>query len=201
MNATTNTKFEINSNYESIKEADVFPRVLKVLMAYATKLIGDSTMRLAKNRADLAYDFSMEAIKRYLEEPDKFVPAKNPDLISYLKFYILRQLISNHKNREGQKNEVLYENYDSIGITVQNSSIDFFNIDDSIDLKDLINNIRSTLDCDIELLKVFDLRYVMDYKPAEIMNELSITSREYNNRIRRIDTIRRNILNSLELTN
>jgi|SRR5690554_366662 len=194
MKGQNKSPFRITSDYNSISDKKVLSDLIKVLMAYALKLIGDSTLRLSKNKADLAYDFAMESIKRYLENPEKFIPSRNPDLVWYLKYNILRRLIFNHKNLEGQKREVLYENHDSNGISVENAFNETFDIHNSIDLNDTLDKIRSEIANDKDLLNVFELRYTKDYKPAEIIKKLEITSREYNNRIRRVDTVKRNVV-------
>lgn len=197
MKSKGNTPFKIISNYESVREKTVFANLLKVLMAYALKLIGDSTLRLKKNKADLAYDFAMETIQKYLENPEKFDPLRNQDLVLYLKFNILRRLISNYKNLEGQKNELLYEQDDSNGITVENSFTETLDIHVSIDLNCSVERIREAIESDENLIPVFDLRYIKDYKPAEVMEELNITQGEYNNRIRRLDTVRKRIISNV----
>ncbi len=201
MNDQNKTSFTITSDYDSISENEVFSKLLKVLMAYALKLIGDSTLRLSKNKAELAYDFSMETIKRHLEDVSKFDSTRNPDLVKYLKFNILRRLISNYKTLDGQKREVLYENDDANGIKVDYSSTEVFDIHGRIDLQYTLDKIRSEVGSDIDLLAVFELRYVEDFKPAEVMEELQITSRDYNNRIRRVDTIRIRIINEIQQKN
>lgn len=201
MNDQNKTSFSITSDYDSISENEVFSKLLKVLMAYSLKLIGDSTLRLSKNKAELAYDFSMEAIRRHLEDVSKFDSTRNSDLVKYLKYNILRRLISNHKTLDGQKREVLYENHDVNGIKVDNSSDEVFDIHIRIDLQHTLDKIRSEVGSDLDLLSVFELRYVEDYKPSEVMEELQITSRDYNNRIRRVDTIRIRVINEIQQKN
>ena len=201
MNDLNKSSFSITSDYDSIRDHKVFAKLLKVLMAYSIKLIGDSTLRLTKNKADLAYDFSMEAIKRHLEDSSKFDSSRNADLVNYLKFNILRRLISNHKMLDGQKRELLYENYDSNGIKVDNSASEIFDIHSRIDLENALSKIRIEVGSDLDLLSIFELRYVEDYKPSEVMEELQISSRDYNNRIRRVDTIRNRIINEIQQKN
>ena len=201
MNDQNKSSFSITSDYDSIRDKKVFAKLLKVLMAYSIKLIGDSTLRLTKNKAELAYDFSMESIKRYLEDSSKFDSSRNADLVNFLKFNILRRLISNHKMLDGQKRELLYENDDSNGIKVDNSTTEIFDIHSRIDLEKALSKIRIEVGSDLDLLSVFELRYVEDYKPSEVMEELQISSRDYNNRIRRVDTIRNRIINEIQQKN
>lgn len=194
MKAHSSIPFSITSDYDSIRNKSVFSDLLKVLMTYAHKLIGDNTLRLVKNKADLAYDMAMEAIRKYLENPEKFDPSRNPDLVWYLKFNILRRLIYNYKELKGQQNEVLFEKDDSNGIVVSNAFISEIDFHDSIDLNNTIQLIIEELSGNPELKQLFELRYVMDYSRAEIIKELNITEGEYNNRIRRLETVRKRVV-------
>lgn len=194
MKGQNNIAFSITSDYDSIRNKEVFSDLLKVLMAYALKLIGDSTLRLSKNKSDLAYDLSMEAIKKHLENTDRFDPSRNPDLVKYLKYNILRQIISNHKELKGQKNELLYEEGDSNGIKVNSKSADEIDFHDSIDLMNYVDLIQEEIKNDKVLTDLFELRYLKDYSRSEIIEELNLSQGEYNNRIRRLDTVRKRIL-------
>ena len=186
--------FSITSDYDSINNEDVFLNLLRVLMAYSHKLIGNSTLRLSKNRNDMAYDFAMETITRHKENPAKFDPSKNPDLVKYLKLYILRQLVSNHKKLKGQENEVLFENEDSNGINVMNTFIKENDIHETIDLENTIQLIKDDISDNPLLLELFDFRYIKDYSRAETIDVLGITKGEYNNRIRRLDTVKKRVV-------
>jgi|GEM_PF-797999 len=189
MNEEENIGFSITSDYDSITTEEVFKPLLKVLMAYSHKLIGNGTLRLTKNRDELAYDFSMEAIQRYLENPDKFDPSRNSDLVKYLKFNILKRLISNFKELKGQQNECIFEDDDSIGMSVSKSFIKENDVHDLIDLENIIQQIQKELIDNPILLSLFNLRYISDYTRAEVCTELEISNGEYNNRIRRLDTV------------
>lgn len=191
--------FCITSDYNSIREKDVFSDLLKVLMAYAFKLIGDSTLRLSKNKSDLAYDLAMDAIRMHLENPDRFDPTRNPDLVKYLKYNLLRRIISNHKELKGQQNEVLYEQQDSNGIIVNGVHVEELDFHDSIDLDNCVALIHNEVKDKFELKQLFELRYIKDYSRSEIIAELNLSQGEYNNRIRRLDTIRKKIINSQQI--
>ena len=189
MKTTTSNRYSITANYDRITDPDVFRNLFKVLMAYAYRLIGDGSIRLERSRQDLAYDFTMEAIMRHLENPGKFNPERNPDLVWYLKYYILRQLVSNFKESKGQKQELAYPEHDPDGMHVMDSYIEAYDIHDHIDLEKTIEIIYGMLSNDQPLLELFKLRYLEQYSRAETISELSITSGEYNNRIRRLDTV------------
>ena len=186
--------YSITSDYEKITNPEVFPDLLSVLMAYAYKIIGIGTVRLEKSREDLAYDFAMETIKRHFENPTKFNPERNPDIVKYLKLYILRQLVSNFKGLKGQSHELAYNDDDPTGIKVMNSYIEESDIHDTIDTDQTIRDIERSISDNKPLLDIFKIRYLMDYTRAETIGELGITSGEYNNRIRRLDTVFRRIV-------
>lgn len=186
--------FSITSDYEKITSPDVFPGLLKVLMAYAHKLVGTGTLRLEKSREDLAYDFAMEAIKRHIENPNKFDSKRNPDLVKYLKFNILRRLVSNFKESKGQSHEIAYDPDDPTGIKVMKTFVEEIDVHDAIDAKQTIHDIQCSIIDDKPLLELFELRHLKEYSRAETITELGITSNEYNNRIRRLDTVFRHIV-------
>lgn len=188
--------YSITSNYDNIDWNIEFPKLLPVLMSYAFFMIGSSNLRVIKNREELSYDFSMEAIKRYIENPNKFDPSRNKDLVLYLKRNILRRLISNFKNLHSQKNEFLYELDDSIGKKVIKSFIDYNEIYDDIDYKELIKNIELELSSDKNLFDIFEYRIKKEYKRSEVCDVLNIELKDYNNRIRRLRTVIKRFINS-----
>ena len=194
MKTSNNKEFCITQNYECITSAEVFPKVLEILMAYSHKLIGNSTLRLKKGRDELAYDFAMEAIQKHLQSPDKFDPKRNPDLIKYLKFNILRQLISNFKKKSSEVLEIGYETDDAVGISVENYFLETYEIHEQIDLKNLVEKISSQLSTRLKLLEVFELRYLKDYTRKEVCETLEISFGEYANRTRRLETVIKRII-------
>lgn len=182
-------RFVLAQDYECITNEEVFPVLLKVLMAFAYKLIGSSSLRLHKNRKELAYDFSMETLRKHLDQPDKFDPSRNPDLVNYLKYNILRQLIYNFKEKKAQKLEIGYEPDDATGLKVANSFVEENDIHDLIDRKNVLQAIQLELNDNPKLLELFNLRYSEEYTRKEICEVLKISTGEYANRIRRLDTV------------
>ncbi len=96
------------------------------------------------------------------------------------------------------QNELLYEKDNSTGIKVMNSFAKNNDIHSSIDLSNIINLINKEISNTPDLLELFELRYIKDHTRAEIIQELGITASEYNNRIRRLDTVRKRFLKSYE---
>ncbi len=196
MNSAAPHSFEILSDYDCISNPDVFSGLLKVLMAFAYRLIGDDTVRLERARHELAYDFAMEAIKRHLENPGKFNSERNPDLVKYLKYYIVRQLITNYKGSKGQRQEIAKPDFNPDEVNAVNSYLDRYDIHDSIDLKQTLEDIQSVISDDPPLLELFEFRYLKEYSRGETIIQLGITQGEYNNRIRRLDTVFKRVIKS-----
>jgi len=195
MEKDENTGFRITSNYDCIREKKTFEKVLAVLMAYAHTLIGNGTLRLSKSRDELAYDFAMETIMRHLEHPENFKPERNPDLVSYLKRYILQRLVSNFKKTSAQKNELVYEQDDAVGLKVEQSFINSNDIHSLLDLQAALEQIQKHLHGKSELLELFNLRYERQYTRAEVCEELDISRNEFDNRIRRLETVLKKVRN------
>lgn len=187
-------RLEINSDYENVD----WEKVIPVLMAYAYALIGVSNQRMLRSREELSYDFAIDAITKYLIEPEKFDPSRNPDLIRYLKYNILRQLIFNSKKKAANVNEIVKdereEEYDFEEVD------DFFavefELDESIDLAMAVATIEEEISGDEELYEIFIGRYYDESKRSEICEDLNISEEEYDNRIRRLRRLSRRILDS-----
>lgn len=170
-------------------------------MAYAYVLIGASNQRMARSREELAYDFAVDSITKYLSEPEKFDPSRNPDLIKYLKYYILRQLISNAKKKAANVNEV-GQNEDE-ELEFDSESIDDlfaeeFELDEAIDVASVVMKIEHEIEEDEELYEIFIGRYYDESKRGEICKDLKISTDEYDNRIRRLRRLSRKVLDSVK---
>jgi len=186
MRVVKSGKLEIKGNYDEIE----WERVIPVLMAFAYSLLGNKKFT---NRIDqLAYDFTMEAITKYLENKEKFDPSRNPDLINYLKYNILRQLITNFENSAGvRKRIVVNKNNDEDSEHNNEYSLDQLYkedqyIENNIDEKVFVKKMLRKLDKKPELKEIFDLLYFKDSKRAEICEDLNISLSDYDNRYRRL---------------
>lgn len=189
-------RLEITADYDKVDWSKVIP----VLMAYAYVLIGDVNQKMARSREELAYDFSIDAITKYLSEPEKFDPSRNPDLIRYLKYYILRQLISNAKKKAANVNEVATEeeDYEFDSDCVDDLFTEEYELDDSIDTASVVAKIEEAIENDDELYEIFIGRYHHESKRSEICQDLKISTDEYDNRIRRLRRLSKKILDSVK---
>jgi len=178
-------KYEVKDNYDKVD----WEKVLVVLMAYAFSLLGNK--QFTNRRKQLSYDFAMDAITRYLEDKEKFNPERNPDLINYLKYYILRQLISNFKESAGERKRIVLTapknddnepgEYSLERLIGQDS-----HIENNIDLEILLERIDKKLSKKQELKDIFDLLYYKGLKRSEICKKLKIPLKEFDNRSRRM---------------
>lgn len=183
-------EFKITSDYKNVD----WEKVIKVLMAYAYVLIGDENLSMAKSRKELAYDFAMEAITRFLKQPEKFDPTRNPDLVKYLKYSYVRQFISNAKKTG-------FYRYDKSSSTPEE---DFyhtlkseFNWDEKIDVKQFVSIVEEKLTDDKDLIPIFKGRYHQDSKRSEICDDLNISLKEYDKRLKRLKRLVEKIQQSL----
>lgn len=184
-------KLEIKKDYDKVNWEEVIP----VLMAFSLSLLGEK--KFSNSKKKLAYDFTMDTILKYLENPSKFNPDRNPDLIKYLKFNILRQLIFNFKNSSGVKKRVIIDEktesvYDDGGNNYSLEELYYengLNIEKSVDLGIVLSLVEKKLNNKKELKEVFDSVYLKGSKRNEVCEDLGITLKEFDNRSRRLKRI------------
>ena len=138
---------------------------------------------------ELAYDYTMEAITTYLQNKSKFDPTRNPDLINYLKYSILRRIISNSKMSGKFKYETSSEVIEKDSYISKEILLKEYQLNDKIDTDKIIKNVEEKIADDNELLPLFKGRYHNDSKRSEICKDLNITEKEYDNRIKRLRRI------------
>jgi DNA-directed RNA polymerase specialized sigma24 family protein len=179
----------ISDNYEDVD----WEKVIHVLMAFAYKLIGDNHYLINKSKEEYAYDFTLEAVKRYLQNPSKFDPSRNPDLVLFLKYNILRQLIQNSKLSGYQSKSVDIEDKEGNNL-IEALFLDEYDSDENLDVSIIVSELRKRIEKKRELLDVFELKYYKEFSPSEICETLEISYSEYNNRMKRL----RRIFNKLK---
>lgn len=177
-------QFKIVGDYENID----WEKLLKVLISYAFVLLEDHC-EMKKSREDLAYDAAMEAISKYIEGESKFDPSKNPDLVKFLKYYHVRQIISNKKKSGRYKYESSSDDIVDSSLLSTDQFIKDYKIDEKIDVDQIVLQIEETIGNDNELLPIFKGRYYQDSKRSEICDDLNISTKEYDNRIKRLRRI------------
>ena len=174
-------RYSIVSDYESADWAKVY----KILFAFSHKLLSQQKFRYS-DRNELASDFAQEAILNYLENTEKFDPARNPDLILYLKYNILQRLISNY-SKSSDNTKVSEYSIEDLSIT--SHLIEEIPIDESIDVKDVVQRIQDDIRHDGTMSIIFDARYEENMKRAEICESFSFDTSTFDNAMKRLRRI------------
>lgn len=159
-------------------------------MAYSHQLLTQQKIRL-NDINELAYDFTMKAIMEYLDNKDNFDPSRNPDLIYYLKYNLLRRIISNYK--KSGDNRILTT--DSEMENDLYALVDDFPIHESIDVKDIVMKVQKEIQEDTVMSIIFAAKYEEDMKRGEICMEFSIDTIVYDNTMKRLRRIVQKHLN------
>jgi len=185
MKVVQSGKLKIVENYDEVE----WEKVIPVLMAFAYSLLGNK--QFTNRRNQLAYDFALEAITKYLENKEKFNPQRNPDLVNYLKYYLLRQLISNFKESAGIKRRIVLKSLKDKEKGEYEYSIDQLIgkdnfIENNVDLNILLDNANKKLKNKPEENEIFILLFYRGLKRSEICKKLNIPLKEYDNRSRRM---------------
>ena len=174
-------RFSIVTDYEN---AD-WEKVYKILFAFSHKLLSQQKFRNS-DRNELASDFAQEAILSYLENKDKFDPARNPDLILYLKYNILQRLISNY-SKSSNNTKVSECSIEDLSLSAH--LIEEIPIDESIDVSDVVKRIQDDIRNDGTMSIIFDARYEENMKRAEICEFFSIDTSTFDNAMKRLRRI------------
>lgn len=142
-------------------------------------------------------DYVYEAIARFLEEPDKFRP-EDGSFIKYLKFNLVRSLvgadIKKMENRLTSNVVQIYAEYseNEESTNAYEESIGQYTealFDDEIDFKAIMVEVEGMIAEDSLLENIYLGVKVMNLKRREVINEFGISEKDYDNGIRRLDTI------------
>lgn len=148
------------------------------------------------------HDYVSEAIERYLVHPEKFDACKG-DLLQYLKFNLVRSLISNDarcaENRTsshisaGSDKDEDSNNYANALVP----SIDEY-FDDSVDYHTIISCMETALEGDETGRDIF-LGLVSGLKRGDIILEFKMTPKQFDNGMRRLKTVQEKIAQQFNL--
>lgn len=170
--------------------------IITQLLAYAHQLMkahkwfrGDSDTSVKGMQAE---DYVQEAIARYLKDPEKYDTSKG-SLIKFLKYYILRQLVSNDsKSLENRSYSDIFQwqrnNSDDCDDFVE-TVIPFVsaNFGDDLDYFQILSDIRIALESDPICLTLFELIRERGFKRRDVIKEAKITEGEFDNAMKRLD--------------
>lgn len=147
-------------------------------------------------------DYTFEAIGRYLKNPQLYDPTKG-SLVKFLKYYIIRSLISNDL--------ISAENRTSASISIFDSDDNEENyeercqavveglFDEEIDYCDILSQIRESVSHDKLLECIFTASIDENLKRREIIEVYNISSNDYDNGMRRLKTILKNVARKFDI--
>jgi len=174
--------------------------IILQLTAFAQYLINIDKDDWSKGPTNLpkgfeAKDLAMEAIKDFLENPDKFDPSRNESLINFLKFHTVRRLVSNLKKSKENRTKASYieneKDSDEIEIFEKysgTSTLGFFElfIVEGIDVDKTIHKIEQVIKDDVEMSMVFNALVYDNSVRHEICDDLGLKPNEYDNILKRL---------------
>jgi hypothetical protein len=152
-----------------------------------------------------AHDYVIDAIEKYLKEPEKFDPTRGRSLLNYLKLHIIKQSISNDskslENRTSSNTDQFKGGEDDDENFVVSVLPHFeAHFGDEIDLKQILNKVSLEVRKDAILSKIFDGASKNVMKRREIIKEYDLSETEYDNGFKRLTTILKRIAKKFDLT-
>ena len=170
------SRFAITSDYDNVN----WKKVITVLVSFSHRLLFYQGLR-GEELEKSAEDFAMTAILEYLDDKEKFVPSRNPDLILFLKYNILQRLIYNFGKSAKQLRNVCFveEEY-------YNNLLNEFPFDEQIDVNDVVSKIKKEINGDVIMSTIFSARYEEGMKRSEICEEFEIPNNDYDNAMKRL---------------
>lgn len=152
-------------------------------------------------------DYVSEAIEKYLTHPEKYNPELDRSLVNYIKLHIIRTLVGNDaKSKENKLNKDVYgissdkkESDDNAG-TYLDSVLPFAEalFDQEVDYNEIMNTIEKNVGDDEEAGNIF-LGKISGMKRREIMQDFGMSGGEYDNGMRRLQTIFNGVIKDYEL--
>jgi hypothetical protein len=178
-------------NIDEVNWEDLLPK----LLAYASYTINGLTWFRSKElnsylKGKQLEDYVYEAINEILLNPAKFDPTKGMSFETYLKKYVLRHLIFNDNNSKEQKStrDFILKNEEEG--TLSETLLPYIEatFDEQIDFDEVMRFITERVGEDKIVEEIF-MGVSENMKRREIIAEFGMNPSEYNNGIRRLDTI------------
>lgn len=141
-------------------------------------------------------DYVFEAIGKYIESPEKYDPAKG-DFLNYLKYNIIRSLVSNDlaKNENKETDDVFVNPFDNDDGDENSSYLDRLLpftealFSDDIDFATIKEFIETNIQGDEQVENIFLGIYSYGMKRREVIEEFNMAESDYDNGMRRLKTI------------
>jgi hypothetical protein len=143
-------------------------------------------------------DYVCDAIEKYLAAPEKFDENTGKTLLNYLKYHIVRSLVSNDINSAENKKSVNIINY-----TCNDNDDESFNeyilpvvaatFDEDMDYQKIILEIENSLDNDFIAKLIFQEVRLHGMPRRDFIKNHKIGERDFDNGMKRLKTILKNI--------
>ncbi len=171
----------------------VYVRSLINSFDWYIKIDGESTIK-----GKQIHDYVMDAIEFHLRNPSKYKPSRG-DFMKYLKYNVIRNIIrpdargaENKKSRDILAEQLRMEDdsqtyAESIYPLIENT------FTDELDLQAILAEMEKQVQGDSDLENVFLGICVYSMSREEIMNEFSLSEKDYLNAYRRLGTVRQKV--------
>lgn len=184
-------------NYAPPTDDQGWLEIINRLRAFAEDQISIYSWFRGENALPQGYtadDFTQEAILRHCENPSKYDPGRG-EFLAFLKYYILKRLVYNLSmltenalttdiyrmfSEEEEEDTVSYEDYLPTAI---------LDIDGQIDHDKYLNLIIEKIDGETLLETIFEAIFINNLKRREICKQYHMTEQDYDNAVRRLNTI------------
>lgn len=151
------------------------------------------------------HDYVMEAIEKYLLNPEKFDSSKRK-LENYIKMHIIRTLIWNDKSSsENKSSKDILNNLDSGDNEEEGNFLDSIlpfieaNFDQQMDYNLIMSEVSEEIKNDTNAEHIFTWVCCAGFKRRDVIQQIGITSGEYDNGMRRLNTVLKNIAKKYNL--
>lgn len=145
-------------------------------------------------------DYVYEGIGRFIENPEKFDQSKGT-LLNYLKYNLVRSLISNDVNKSENKlskdifTQLMVDDESDNTTSYLDRVMPFVNalFDEEIDYVEIIAEIEQQIKGDKIPEEIFIGLNAYGLKRSEIMDEFKMSSKDFDNGMKRLQTVLRGV--------
>lgn len=153
------------------------------------------------------HDYVAHAIESYLSCPEKYDPSSGRSLCNYLKYHIIRRLISNDaKSLENRSNIQVIDDYRESNDSDHNSSdlesiLPIFEsfFDQEIDYNYILHEVKKQLNQDNIASLIFDEVRCKGLNRREVIKEHKLQDYEFDNAIKRLNRVLKEIAKKYHL--
>jgi len=144
------------------------------------------------------HDYVMDGIEKYLRNPEKFNPSSGRSLLNYIRLHIIRTLIGNDlRSAENRLSKDLFafedrdEEKDVDYVETMLPHVETY-FDEEMDYEKIMAHVEDAIKGDKTAEEIFLGITGYGLKRREIISEFGMAETEYNNGIRRLQTVLKN---------